>query len=236
MQNVLIRRFHDQDVQLRKTIEIQVHQIERVRFFYIQILIIASCEDHHFNSCVRCVQERDFFAKCYNLNALKEKTCVNCVWKNDSTQCQHRTKLQFSLIYRKLMISNAMYAILRFASSLSVQQFVTMTVSLRWTAHALKSRTIETTVETSSQNALSAQLVRKQTTTQFDSKDLAKKIAKYVFLVRNIWATLYWQKLTTRKRRKEKKKREKSEYIINFYQYNFWRAFMILHVDDNIVR
>jgi hypothetical protein len=79
-----------------------------------------------------------------------------------------------------------MYAILRSASFFSAQQFVTMTILLRSIAHASESRTIETIVETSSQNAFSAQLVRKQTTTQFDSKDLAKEIAKYVFLVRNI--------------------------------------------------
>jgi hypothetical protein len=84
------------------------------------------------------------------------------------------------------MISNAMYAILRFASFFSTQQFVTMIVFLRSTAHASQSRTIETIVEMSSQNAFNAQLVRKQTTTQFDSKDLAKEIAKYVFFVRNI--------------------------------------------------
>jgi adenine-specific DNA methylase len=84
------------------------------------------------------------------------------------------------------MISNAMYAILRFASLFSAQQFVTMTVFLRLIAHASKSRTIETIVETSSQNVFNAQFVRKQTTTQFDSKDLIKKIAKYVFFVRNI--------------------------------------------------
>jgi hypothetical protein len=33
---------------------------------------------------------------------LRKEACVNCVWENDSAQCQHRTKLQFSLIYRKL--------------------------------------------------------------------------------------------------------------------------------------
>ncbi len=116
MQNVFIKRSHDRNVQLRKTNEIQAHQIERARFFYIQILIIAFRENHHFNSCVRCVRKRNLFAKCYDLNALKKKTCVNCVWRNDSTQCQHRTKFQSFLICRKLMISNAMYAILRFAS------------------------------------------------------------------------------------------------------------------------
>jgi hypothetical protein len=84
------------------------------------------------------------------------------------------------------MILNAMYAILRFALFFSAQQFMTMTVSLRSIAHASEFRTIETIAETSSQNAFSAQLVRKQTTTQFDSKDLAKEIAKYVFFVRNI--------------------------------------------------
>ncbi len=33
MKNVLIRRSHDRDVQLRETSEIQAHQIERARFF-----------------------------------------------------------------------------------------------------------------------------------------------------------------------------------------------------------
>jgi hypothetical protein len=84
---------------------------------------------------------------------------------------------------------------------------VTMTIFLRSIAHASKSRTIETIVETSSQNVFNAQLVQKQTTTQFDSKDLAKEIAKYVFFVRNIWTTLYWQKLTAKRKKKEKKEK-----------------------------
>jgi hypothetical protein len=89
------------------------------------------------------------------------------------------------------MISDAMYAILRSASFFSTQQFVTMTVLRRSTALASKSRTIESSIETSSQDDLSTQLLREQTTTQFDSIHASIEITKYVFVVQSVEATSY---------------------------------------------
>ncbi len=209
VQNVFIRRSHDRDVQLRKTNEIQAHQIERIRFFYIQILIIAFREDRHFNSCVRCVREWNFFAKCYNLNALKKETCVNCVWKNDSAQCQHRTKFQFFLIYRKLMILNAMYAILRFALFFSAQQFVTMTIFLRSTAHASKSRTIETIVKTSSQNAFQRSIYTKANDDAIRFERFNKKNCEVCFSRTKHLNDIILTKISSDKKKKRKRKKKK---------------------------
>jgi hypothetical protein len=103
-----------------------------------------------------------------------------------------------------------MYAILRFASLFSTQQFVTMTVFLRSIAYASKSRTIETTVETSSQNALSAQLVQKQTMTQFDSKDLAKKNCEICLFRTKHLSDIILTEISSEKKKKREKRRKKN--------------------------
>ncbi len=54
--------------------------------------------------------------------------------------------------------------------------------------------------------------VRKQPTTQFDSRDLAKEIVKYVFIVRNFELIVYWRKLVTKRRRRRKRKRKVWNY------------------------
>ncbi len=100
-----------------------------------------------------------------------------------------------------------MYAILRFAFFFSTQQFVTMTILRRSTAFASKSRTIKSSIETSSQNNLSTQLLRKQTTTQSDFIHASIKITKYVFIVRSVEATSYWHKSAARTRKREKWKK-----------------------------
>lgn len=70
---------------------IQAHQIERARPSYVQALIIASRGDPRNPECEKCICERDPFMRCY-VDNFRGDACVNCVWSNNSAQCQYRTK------------------------------------------------------------------------------------------------------------------------------------------------
>ena len=79
VQNVLRKHFHDRNVSLRKTNVIETHQIERIRFSYVQTLIITSREKRRDSKCAKCVLNRDFFTKCYIETFFRENACANCV-------------------------------------------------------------------------------------------------------------------------------------------------------------
>ena len=91
VQDVLSRHPHGRDVPLRKAGAIQAHQIERARPSYVQALVIASRGELRSPQCERCKAGRGPFAECYGLRALREGACANCVWRDYSARCQHRT-------------------------------------------------------------------------------------------------------------------------------------------------
>ena len=79
MQNVFKKHFYNQNVQLRKTKTIEIYQIKRIQFLYVQKFVIAFYEKRQNSKYIKCILNRDFFVKCFSVAIFRENAYVNYV-------------------------------------------------------------------------------------------------------------------------------------------------------------